>query len=191
MTSPGQSNASPGSRQDSFRHLGKALFGSHIRSLKYISIELQQQRLRVIDQGTERANYAVSTAANGAGNREGTGCTPLGWHTVCEKLGADMPIGTVFKGREPAGLVTNFCSHTDDDVITSRILWLAGAQAGYNAAGSVDSKCRYIYIHGTAQEHLIGLPVSHGCIRMRNDDVIELFAMIEVNIPVLLSLHAG
>ncbi len=174
-----------------FHGVCDALFGGHIASLKYISIELDQQRLRVIDQGLAQVSYAVSTAANGAGNRDGTGCTPLGWHTVCEKFGADTPMGTVFKGRVPAGRVTDFCSNTDDDLITSRILWLAGAQPAYNADGSVDSKRRYIYIHGTAQEHLIGQAVSHGCIRMRNDNVIDLFEMIEVGTPVLLSLSTG
>ena len=96
----------------------------------------------------------------------------------------------MFKGRQPGAVCTDLCSDTDNDTITSRILWLSGSQPGFNSGGSVDSKNRYIYIHGTAQEQLIGQSVSHGCIRMLNDDVIALFDLFSVNTPVLISQRA-
>ncbi len=173
--------------QEPFVHLCQSLFGTDIQSLKFILVELDQQRLLLISGGVVLASYKVSTALNGAGNRNDTGCTPIGWHTVSEKIGQGATIGTVFKGRVPEQVLTEFCSDIDNDSITSRILWLAGAQPGFNSQGSVDSKRRYIYIHGTAQEHLLGQAVSHGCIRMSNSEVIELFEQVEVGTPVLVT----
>ena len=170
-----------------FLSLCDELHGCDITALNFVLIELESQTLRLLNGGSETASYSVSTAANGAGCRENTGCTPLGWHTVDEKIGHGVERGTAFKGRRPGAICTDLCSATDDDTITSRILWLHGSQPGYNSGGSVDSKNRYIYIHGTAQEQLIGQPVSHGCIRMRNDDVIALFDLLDEKTPVLIS----
>lgn len=142
-------------------------------------IDIKTQLLFFIERGALIKKFQISTATNGAGCRENSGCTPLGWHKVAAKIGGDQPLGTVFKGRCVAGLAESLNSIRDDDLITSRILWLAGLQPGVNAGGSVDSYSRYIYIHGTAQEHLIGLPVSHGCIRMRNSDIAELFDWVD------------
>ncbi len=117
----------------------------------------------------------VSTATAGAGNRQSSFQTPLGKHRIAEKIGHGLPLFTAFQAREP------FCIYnpeTDDpnrDWILSRILWLTGCETGKNRRGTVDTYARYIYIHGTHEEDKIGTPASHGCIRMRNADILELF----------------
>ena len=119
--------------------------------------------------------YPVSTATNGTGNNEGSFQTPLGRHRIAEKIGDHLPLFTAFSAREP------FCIYdpeTDDpkrDWILTRILWLEGCEAGKNRRGKVDTHARYIYIHGTHEEDKIGTPASHGCIRMCNEDMLELF----------------
>lgn len=130
--------------------------------------------------GTVR-RYPVSTAANGTGCIEGSHCTPTGYHRVRLKIGERCPIGTVFRGRRPTGEVFTPAladSFPGRDWILSRILWLEGLQPGFNRGGRVDTLRRFVYIHGTADEHLIGQPASHGCIRMRNIDVVELFDLV-------------
>jgi len=120
-------------------------------------------------------SYPISTAVNGAGNREGSFQTPLGNHRIAERIGDGMPLLTAFRAREP---FTIFDPETDDpnlDWILTRILWLTGCETGKNRRGKVDTKKRYIYIHGTHDEAAIGTPCSHGCIRMRNLDILELF----------------
>ena len=120
-------------------------------------------------------SYPISTAANGTGNSEGSFQTPLGKHRIVEKIGEGMPPLTAFRAREPFAI---FDPETDDfsrDWILTRILWLTGRETGKNRRGKVDTKNRYIYIHGTHDEAAIGTPCSHGCIRMRNLDMLELF----------------
>jgi len=120
-------------------------------------------------------SYPISTAANGVGNEEGSFQTPLGKHRVAEKIGDGLPLLTAFRAREPFCI---FDSETDDpsrDWILTRILWLEGIEPGKNSRGKVDTKSRYIYIHGTHDEAAIGTPCSHGCIRMRNLDMLDLF----------------
>lgn len=151
-------------------------------------VEIESQLLRVFEAGDEVWQYPVSTSLRGAGCRNGTGCTPLGWHRIDEKIGCDAPRGTIFKGRQ-AGAIADRLSLHEGDVITSRILWLQGMLPGYNRGGDVDSRSRYIYIHGTGQEHLIGKPVSMGCVRMLNDDVIALFDFVETGMAVFISQH--
>lgn len=119
--------------------------------------------------------YPISTAKNGAGNIESSFQTPLGKHQIFAKIGADLPAYTYFESREPKGIFTQKMSKYKDDWILSRILWLEGKQTGVNKRGKVDTKKRYIYIHGTNEEDNIGLTVSHGCIRMINTDIIHLF----------------
>ena len=148
-------------------------------------IDIASQSLRFIERGNLKRTFQISTATNGAGCRENSGCTPLGWHRIAEKIGDNQPLGTVFKGRRAVGLAPLLSSAQNDDLITSRILWLTGLQPGVNAGGNVDSYSRYIYIHGTAQEQLIGAPVSHGCVRMVNDDVIDLFDRVDETTVVL------
>ena len=115
--------------------------------------------------------------------------TPLGEHIVAEKIGEDLPLGAVLKGRKWTKEVIVPIKDVIDipeDVITSRILWLDGVEQGINKGGDVDSKERFIYIHGTAEEGLIGKPASLGCIRMKNKDVIKLFKRVKENTKVLI-----
>lgn len=106
---------------------------------------------------------------------EGSFQTPLGRHYIAEKIGADMPPFTAFRARKPFTIYDPETGDPERDWILSRILWLGGEQTGINRRGKVDTHDRYIYIHGTHEEHLIGQPASHGCIRMRNDDMLDLF----------------
>jgi lipoprotein-anchoring transpeptidase ErfK/SrfK len=134
--------------------------------------------------------YPISTATNGLGQQCGSYCTPRGRHRIAEKIGQDQPMYTVFKSRQPTGEIWSpqlGAEQPDRDWILTRILWLEGMEHGYNRGGEVDTHDRYIYIHGTADEHLIGQPTSHGCIRMRNRDVAELFDLVEVGTPVTIS----
>ena len=119
--------------------------------------------------------YPVSTASKGVGNLEGSFQTPIGKHHISQKIGADQPIMTAFQARQPVGIYHEGVDDPKKDWILSRILWLSGMQTGINRRGRVDTHARYIYIHGTHEEDRIGTPASHGCIRMRNDDVIHLF----------------
>jgi len=140
-----------------------------------IVISISEQRLFQRRKTGVWHAYPVSTAAAGAGNRQGSFQTPLGKHRIAEKIGDGLPLFTAFRARKP------FCIYnpeTDDpnrDWILSRILWLTGCKTGKNRRGAVDTHARYIYIHGTHEEDQIGTPASHGCIRMRNRDILELF----------------
>ncbi len=153
-----------------------------------IDISIAAQRLRLLDEaGRELAAYAVSTAANGPGERKGSGCTPRGHHTVRAKIGAGQPEGAVFVGRRPTGEIWSpqlAARFPERDWILTRILWLSGCEVGVNRLGDVDSMQRYIYIHGTPDTEPMGEPRSHGCIRMRNQDVVELFARVPAGTPV-------
>jgi len=119
--------------------------------------------------------YPISTAANGTGNEEGSLQTPLGNHRIAEKIGDGLPLLTAFKAREPFAIFDPKTCDPDKDWILTRILWLEGSETGKNRRGKVDTKSRYIYIHGTHDEASIGTPASHGCIRMCNLDVLDLF----------------
>jgi len=130
--------------------------------------------------------YPVSTAKNGVGNGQGSFKTPLGRHRIHEKIGKGIPEYTAFAGRKPIGVFSTDVEHQRSDWILSRILWLDGTQTGVNKRGRVDSRARYIYIHGTNEEFLIGQPASHGCIRMCNADVIDLFEHVSCGETVLI-----
>ena len=147
-----------------------------------ILIDLQTQRLDLFDSaGTRIRSYPVSTALLGAGERNGSGCTPRGLHCVRAKIGADQPCGAVFRGRRPTGEIWTQAlalACPERDWILSRILWLSGCEPGRNRLGSVDTMRRYIYIHGTGDDQPMGVPRSHGCVRMRNADIIELFEWV-------------
>lgn len=167
-------------KQDEKGCFSTCLLPDTLAGVQLFVVDIESQLLALIEDGKCSTSYPVSTALNGAGNRENTDCTPLGWHNVAKRIGDKQAIGTVFKGRVSSGVVASCLDSVDeDDLITSRILWLSGLQPGINQGGSVDSYSRYVYIHGTAQEHLIGSAVSHGCIRMRNKDVIDLFNLAE------------
>lgn len=155
-----------------------------------IEISLAEQVLRLFggDGRLVRA-WPVSTAANGPGEREGSGCTPRGRHVVRARIGAGAPAGAVFRGRRPTGEVWSpelAARYPGRDWILSRILWLSGREPGFNRLGGVDSMRRYIYIHGTPDDQPMGVPLSHGCVRMRNADVIELFDLVPPGTEVLI-----
>jgi lipoprotein-anchoring transpeptidase ErfK/SrfK len=153
-------------------------------------ISLAEQCLRLIEGEQELQRYAVSTAANGAGQRKGSYCTPLGRHRIRAKIGAGQPLYSVFVGRRPTGELYSdslAAAQPDRDWILSRILWLGGLEPGFNRYGAVDTTWRYIYIHGSPDHLLQGQPASHGCIRMRNADVVALFDAVAVGCPVLIT----
>lgn len=160
----------------------------------FIDIDTRLQRLYLWEPYPDGdmliREYPVSTAKNGLGERNGSFCTPRGRHRIAEKIGADQPLYAVFKSRVPTGEVWSpalDAKKPDCDWILSRILWLDGMEEGKNRGGTVDSHSRYIYIHGTNEEYLVGKPVSHGCIRMKNDDVAELFELVETGTEVRIS----
>ncbi len=142
-----------------------------------IHVSIPAQRMHVFEGTTCVAAYTVSTSKNPPSCRRDSGGTPDGLHRVAEKIGADTPLGTVFKGRIPTGGF--YWDYTDQNLITTRILWLEGLHPGHNQGGDRDSKNRYIYIHGTNHEDLLGTPHSGGCVNMSNTDVIELFDRVD------------
>lgn len=145
-------------------------------------VEVASQRLTVLDRGGACRRYRVSTARAGTGNREGSYRTPLGWHRIEERIGGLEPPGRAFVARVPqARRLTpeEWRSPDDGDFVLTRILWLRGLEPGRNAGGSVDSYRRMIYLHGTHQEQLLGQPASHGCIRLSNRDILELYDLTE------------
>ena len=146
------------------------------RNLLFVS--LPEQRLYLFKSRQLQKDYSVSTSARGAGCKNGSYQTPYGLHEIKEKIGSGADAGEVFTARKPQGRrmhIEQGAVNTGVDAITSRILWLSGLEPGVNRGRDMDSYKRYIYIHGTHEEGLIGQPVSMGCIRMTNKDVIELF----------------
>lgn len=142
-----------------------------------IDLNLQILTLEAAD-GQLLASYPVSTALNGAGEQNGSGCTPRGEHFIRASIGTGLPAGTVFRGRRPTGERYSpelARQYPDRDWILSRILWLCGREWGKNRGPGVDTFRRFIYIHGTPDSEPMGVPLSHGCVRMRNPDVIDLF----------------
>lgn len=159
-----------------------------------IEINLQAQICRVLS-ANQVTEYACSTALNGPGERDGSGCTPRGIHRVRAIIGRGCAPNAVFVGRRPTGEVWTPALHAKAptrDWILGRILWLCGEELGFNRGGSVDSQRRYIYIHGTPEPEPMGIPRSHGCIRMRMQDVCRIADQVEVGCPVLIteSQHA-
>lgn len=147
----------------------------------HILIDLAAQALMLLEGDRVRRRYRISTAGNGPGEQRDSGCTPRGLHRVRIRIGADCPEGTVFVGRRPTGEIydTGLAEqHPQRDWILTRILWLTGLESGRNRGGHVDTLRRYIYIHGCPDTEPMGKPCSHGCVRMRNRDLIELFDLI-------------
>lgn len=154
------------------------------RSLR---ISLTKQTLAVVDDGVEVRTYQVSTSAWGPGERIDSLCTPRGHHVIRAKIGAGLPAGAVLKARRPTGELFDADlarQQPDRDWILTRIMWLSGREPGRNRLGDVDTMRRFIYIHGTPEHELMGVPFSHGCVRMRNVDVVELFDMVDAGTPV-------
>jgi lipoprotein-anchoring transpeptidase ErfK/SrfK len=155
-----------------------------------IEISIKHQTLTLLDNlGGVKARYSISTAANGVGCDKNSGCTPLGQHVVRAKIGAGALENTVFVGRRPTGEICTpelMAEFPERDWILTRILWLSGKEIGKNRLGNVDTMQRYIYIHGTPDSTEMGKIGSHGCVRMRNGEMIELFDAVEVGTPVVI-----
>ncbi|WP_192036842.1 L,D-transpeptidase [Halomonas sp. YLGW01] len=155
----------------------------------WLEIDVMTQRL-VVWQGSERrSEYAISSGLAGHGQEEGSGQTPLGWHYVRAAIGEGQPLGCVFRGRRPTGEVYSAelaAAHPKRDWILTRILWLCGLEAGHNRGGDVDSQRRYIYLHGTPPTEPMGVAASHGCIRLRDEALLEVFAASVPGTPVWL-----
>lgn len=156
----------------------------------HIEILISNQTLTLYDDdGSVIARYPVSTAANGMGCIKDSGCTPQGVHIVRAKIGKGAPVNTVFVGRRPTGEIFTpelMAQFPDRDWILTRILWLSGKEVGKNRLGNVDTMQRYIYIHGSPDLIEMGKPGSHGCVRMRNADIITLFDAVTVGIRVFI-----
>ena len=148
-----------------------------------ISISVSQQRLSLREDDRLIMDVAVSTAANGVGENMGSECTPLGLHRIRAKIGAGCELNTVFQGRRSTGEIYDAGlaqRYPERDWILTRILWLCGMEPGKNRLGNVDTMRRFIYIHGTPDNVVLGQPGSHGCIRMRNSDIVRLFDLVDV-----------
>jgi L,D-transpeptidase YbiS len=147
-----------------------------------ITIHISTQTLELLDNaGTVLRRYAVSTAANGVGEISGSYCTPRGKHIIRAKIGAGQPENAVFVGRRTTGEIYTpklGAQFPGRDWILTRILWLSGCEVGFNRLGECDTMRRYIYIHGTPDSVPLGIANSHGCIRMRNTDLIKLFDLV-------------
>lgn len=155
----------------------------------HIEVDISEQRLYLIENSLIKASYPISTSKYGEGSIENSFKTPLGKHSIKEMIGEEAEINTIFTSRintkRSATIIHQF-EDTDNDYVTSRIMWLDGEEDGFNKGGNVDSFRRYIYIHGTHEEGLIGTKASHGCIRMFNYDVIELFNLVNIGTKVLI-----
>ncbi len=157
-----------------------------MHALDFLHISLADQTLYGFAGGELCLRLRVSTAAKGAGERNGSGCTPRGLHQVRAKIGADLPLGAVLRGRRWTGEVWSPALHAafpGRDWILSRILWLSGCEPGRNRLGEVDTFRRYIYLHGTPDCEPMGVPLSHGCVRLRNADLLELFDRVPLRCP--------
>lgn len=147
-----------------------------------IIVSISEQKLLLVKNKEIIRSYPISSSVYGIGNKAGSNKTPLGTHSISHKIGDKAEIGTIFKSRGNTGkIATIYTDNTDieDDLVTTRIMWLQGMEPGMNKGKGIDSHARYIYIHGTPEEGLIGAPASHGCIRMKNPDVIELFEAVQ------------
>ena len=161
--------------------------GKTYNEIIYVSVK--EQKMYYINDNVILKEYPVSTAKKGVGNIKNSEQTPCGLHYIKEKHGDKTPrngkmVGRVFYGQIATILSDTTSSKTDD--VTSRILWLSGYEKDINKGGNVDSFDRFIYIHGTSEEGNIGTPASHGCIRMLNSDVIELYSMTKIGTKVLI-----
>ena len=153
----------------------------------HIDISLSEQTLTLTEAHGCVSRFSVSTAAAGGGERMGSEQTPRGRHVIRAMIGRGRPLGSVFVGRRPTGEILTpglARRYPDRDWILTRILWLSGLEPGRNRLGLVDSMRRFIYIHGTPDTEPMGVPASHGCIRMRNEDVALLFDRVSAGTTV-------
>ncbi len=155
----------------------------------YLYVEVKQQKMHLIKDGKLLKSYVVSTAKNGLGNVQHTECTPSGLLKIQSKTGSRVPLGGIIKGPNYTGRKCEIYKDetiSKEDLVTTRAIRLTGLEEGKNKGGKVDTFSRYIYIHGTPEEGRLGQAVSHGCIRMKNSDIIELFDLIDTSTKVLI-----
>ena len=146
-----------------------------------ILVDISKQELWLIQDYRILKRFPISASKYGCGSKAGSNKTPLGIHMITSKIGAGADTGTIFKARMNTGkkaVIYKDKTDSEEDFVTTRIMWLEGLEQGVNKGPGIDSRARYIYIHGTPEEGLIGTPASHGCIRMKNTEVIELFDRI-------------
>lgn len=191
LLSAGLGNKEPSAKRNMVNFLNEYLDIKYpdIELDTYIYVAVKHQKLYLISDDRVVAEHQISTAKNGIGTEKGSLKTPTGLHLIKEKVGAGLDEGAVIKEKVPTGDIAEIRTQNNSspgDIITTRLLHLEGLEEGLNKGGSNDSYFRGIMIHGTPDEGLIGQPVSHGCIRMRNKEVIELFDKITPGIHVII-----
>ena len=155
----------------------------------FIKVSIDEQRLQLLEADKVIMDVAIATAANGPGEIMHSECTPRGLHRIRAKIGAGAPENAVFTGRRPTGEIYSPAlrqQHPGRDWMLTRILWLSGLEPGKNRLGERDSMRRYIYIHGCPDTDEMGVPSSHGCVKMRNTEVIRLFDIVPAGTQVLI-----
>ncbi len=155
----------------------------------WLDISIPDQTLTLRRGESEEGSWQVSTARNGVGETLGSERTPRGWHVIRARIGEGLPENAVFRGRRHTGEIFSEGlrrEYPERDWILTRILWLSGLEPGFNRLGDVDTMRRFIYIHGCPDDDPIGVPGSHGCIKMRNPEVITLFDRVFVGTHVLI-----
>ena len=156
-----------------------------------VLIDVTKQELLLIENNQIAGRWIISTAEAGIGSRKGSNQTPLGVHRLAQKIGDGAPLGTVFKARQNTGRVAKILTapgaRSGEDNVTTRVMWVDGLEPGLNKGGAVDSYQRFIYIHGTDEEGRLGAPASHGCIRMRNQDVVDLYDRVREDTLVVIA----
>jgi L,D-transpeptidase YbiS len=154
-----------------------------------LRVIISEQQMYVLDKEHIIQSYAVSTAKKGVGEVYGSEQTPRGWHVIRAKIGTSAPINTVFIKRRPTGEIFKpelRQQFPQRDWILTRIMWLSGLEKGKNRLGNVDTMRRFVYIHGTPDDVDMRIPGSHGCIRMRNSDIIALYNLVPVGTKILI-----
>jgi lipoprotein-anchoring transpeptidase ErfK/SrfK len=157
-----------------------------------IIVDISLQQMTLLDSAENIvASYLISSAKNGVGQEYGSFCTPVGKHIVRAKIGQSAPVNTVFVRRRPTGEIYTAelaANYPNRDWILTRILWLSGCEPGLNRLGSVDTMRRYIYIHGSPDSAEMGKPGSIGCIRMHNNNLLDLFERVPAGTPVEINI---
>jgi len=154
-----------------------------------LDLSISEQYCRLLDGNKQLFEANISTAVNGVGEQKNSGCTPRGLHIIRACIGANQPENTIFVGRRPTGEIYTAelgLQYPDQDWILTRILWLSGLELGKNRLANVDTMQRYIYIHGCPDSLPMGEPLSHGCIRMHNKDLLTLFDLVKPGTKVLI-----
>lgn len=157
---------------------------------RHITVNIAKQRLCLEQGGEVLMDVVVSTAKNGPGEQNGSECTPRGEHVIRARIGAGCEANTVFVARRPTGEIFSETLRQENpqrDWILTRILWLSGLESGRNRGGNVDTMRRFVYIHGCPDSDPMGVPSSHGCVKMRNRDMIALFDLVEPGTRVTIS----